>query len=112
MLVRIGIIVLALATALIHIRLAFFFPTPDPLFLLNGIGYLGLLGLLYLPLGGLPRFRPIVRVVLILYTALTITLWFVITGGQGTALAYIDKTVEVLLIVLLVAEALTSRRTA
>ncbi|MGI8648935.1 MAG: hypothetical protein ACR2KW_00940 [Rubrobacter sp.] len=109
---KLGIIILTIATALIHFRLAFFFPTPDSLFLLNGIGYLGLLGLLYLPLDSLRRFRQITRLVLLAYTVLTLALWFVITGGQGNALAYADKVIEVALVVLLAAEAATSRRTA
>ncbi|WP_119066621.1 hypothetical protein [Rubrobacter indicoceani] len=109
---RIGVIILTVATALIHFRLAFFFPTPDPLFLLNGVGYLVLLALLYLPLGGLARFRPTVRLVLLAYTVLTIVLWAVITGAQGTSLAYADKVIEVALAVLLIVEAATSRRTA
>ena len=112
MLVRIAIIVLTVATALIHFRLAFLFPSPDPLFLLNGVGYLGLLGLLYLPLRSLARVRPVVRGALILYTALTIILWLVITGGQGTTIAYVDKAIEAALITLLVVEALTDRRVA
>lgn len=110
---RIGIIILTVATALIHFRLAFLFPTPDLLFLLNGVGYLVLLGLLYLPLGGLTRFRPVVRLALIAYTALTIILYFVIVGFQGNALGYATKTIEIALIALLAVEAATqSRRTA
>ena len=42
-----------LATALIHISLLF----PDPVFIMNGLGYLGLLGGLYLPLPQLARWR-------------------------------------------------------
>lgn len=109
---RIGIIILTAATALIHFRLAFLFPTPDVLFLLNGVGYLVLLGLLYLPFGGLVRLRPVIRLVLIAYTALTVALYFIITGGQGNFLAYADKTIEAALIVLLAVEAVKSRRVA
>jgi hypothetical protein len=39
-----GVIVLTLITAISHLYLSFQFPNgPDPAFLLNGIGYLGLL---------------------------------------------------------------------
>lgn len=50
---RIGIIVLTAATALIHLQLNF----PDPVFILNGLGYLTLLAALYLPVPqlALPR---------------------------------------------------------
>lgn len=109
---KIGIAILTIATALIHFRLAFFFPTPDPIFLLNGIGYLGLLALLYLPLGGFVRFRPIIRLVFIAYTALTVILYFAMVGFGFNLIGYIDKAIEILLIVLLAAEAATSRRTA
>ena len=40
---RIGIVVLTLATALIHLQLNF----PDPVFILNGLGYLTLLAALF-----------------------------------------------------------------
>ena len=49
-----GIVVCALATAVIHLAAAFdqkLFPGHvDPLFLLNGLGYLGLLGAYFLPI--------------------------------------------------------------
>ena len=51
-LVRIGILLLGLATAIIHLQLLF----PDPLFILNGLGYLGLLGA-YLPTQLLPKVK-------------------------------------------------------
>ena len=40
---RVGIALLTLATALIHLQLNF----PDPAFILNGLGYLTLLAALY-----------------------------------------------------------------
>lgn len=42
---RAGIIILVLGTASIHLTLNF----PDPVFILNGLGYLALLAALYLP---------------------------------------------------------------
>lgn len=103
-LARACIILLTVATALIHIALAFQFPDgPDPIFILNGLGYLGLLALLYLPLTPLKRYRPVIRWVLMAYVALTLLLW--IRFGARTPVAYLDKVIEVALITLLWMEA-------
>ncbi len=107
--IRVGIVVLTVATALIHFRQAFLFPAPDPVFILNGIGYLTLLAALYLPIPQLSGYKRIIRFALIGFTALTFALFFIITGGVGTAIAYIDKVFEAILIVLLVIEARNSR---
>lgn len=102
------IILLALVTALIHINLAFRFPDgPDTIFLLNGIGYVGLVALLYAPFSALDTYRSWLRWVLMGYTALTIVLWLMIGAGSPftntppSPIAYIDKAVEVALLVLL-----------
>jgi hypothetical protein len=95
--IRTGIIVLTLGTALIHLQLAF----PDPVFILSGLGYLALLAALYLP--GLARYRNVVRLVLIGYTALIIFLW--ILFGARIPIGYIDKAIEVALISLLLLDA-------
>jgi hypothetical protein len=63
-LLQIGIIVLTLATAIIHLQLVF----PSVLFILNGLGYLGLLGALYLPIPQLAGYRPLVCWALVGYT--------------------------------------------
>ncbi len=89
------IVLLTLATAVIHISLNF----PDVMFILNGLGYLGLVAALYLPFSPLRQQRRTVRIVLIAYTALTIILWIVM--GARTPIGYIAKAVEVGLIVLL-----------
>jgi hypothetical protein len=104
--IRLGIIVLTIATAIVHLYLGF---QGLPLFVLNGLGYLVLLAALYLPVPQLVPYRNLTRWVLVGYTLLTIVLWLVITGGASNATGYIDKVVEVLLIVLLVAEARSSR---
>jgi hypothetical protein len=96
---RAGIIALTLATAFIHLQLAF----PDPVFILNGLGYLALLAALYLPVSRLARYRNAVRWVLIGYTALTLFLWILI--GARTAIGYTTAAIEVALIVLLLLEA-------
>ena len=96
---RVGIVLLTLVTALIHLQLAF----PDPAFILNGLGYLTLLAALYLPASQLARYRKAARWVLVGYTALTLFLWILI--GARTTIGYIDKAIEVALIALLLLEA-------
>ena len=101
-LIQFGIILLVLVTASIHLYLAtemWAIGMSGTLFLLNGLGYLGLLGALFLPLPFLDSFRPLVRIVFLLYTLITIAAWAVI--GQRDAFGYIDKTVEVALVILL-----------
>lgn len=90
-----AIIGLTFATAFIHFTLLF----PDPVFVLNGLGYLVLVGTLYLPVAGLLRYRSQIRWVLMAYTAITIMLW-VIMGARST-LAYVDKMIEIALLALL-----------
>ena len=98
-LLRAGIVLLTLGTAVIHLQLAF----PDPVFILNGLGYLALLAALCLPVPQLSRYRNAVRWVLVGYAALTIFLWILI--GARTPIGYIDKAIEVALISLLLLEA-------
>lgn len=95
---QVAIVVLALATALIHIWLAI--PETMVAFYLNGAGYIALLIALYLP--QLSRWQRLTRIGLIGYTLLTIVLWVLI--GAHTQLAYADKAVEVLLVWALVLE--------
>ena len=96
---RIGIIALTVGTALIHLSLNF----PDPGFILAGVGYLTLLAALYLPIPQIARYRNVVRWVLIGYAALVIFLWILI--GARTSIGYVDKVIEVALILLLLLEA-------
>ena len=72
------------------------------LFFLNFFGYIVLVTALYLPL--LRRYQRIIRWLLIAYTATTILAWFLVTGASYNLLAYIDKPLEVTLIILLVIE--------
>jgi hypothetical protein len=86
-------------------------PVPLPvLFLLNGIGYLVLVGALYLP--ALARYRRVVRWLLIAFAAVTIVMYFLIAGLSPNPIGIIDKIVEVALIVLLVIEDRRSARLA
>lgn len=94
-LLQTGIVILAAATALIHLTLSF----PDPMFILNGLGYLGLTGALFLPLPVARDHRPLVRTILMGYTALTIILWVAI--GMRTPIGYAAKVIELGLIALL-----------
>lgn len=71
----------------------------DLLFTLNGLGYLGLLAAIFLPIPILVRFRPALRILMILYTLLTLIIWVAI--GERTLIAYVDKLAEAALVVLL-----------
>jgi hypothetical protein len=98
------IIILTFITAGIHI---YFFATGDKsyalydMFLLNALGYLGLLSMLFLPLGLPDSLHRLVRPVFIGYTILTIVLYLIIAGTSGIwsiPLAPIAKFVELLLV--------------
>jgi len=83
-----SIIILVLATAVLHFAAAFdrvLFPdgTPDPLFTLNGLGYLGLLGAFYLPIPFFQQRHKLVWQVLFGYVILTIVAWLVIWVGMN-----------------------------
>ena len=96
--IRAGIVALTLITALIHLQLLF----PDPVFILNGLGFLVLLGALYLPIPALVSYRRQIRWALIGFTALTLALW--LAFGSRIPLAYVDKLAEVALLALLLIE--------
>src|SRR5690349_17547760 len=131
-LLQIAILILAVVTALVHLNRgittsSFAGPPPGPpsghsagpppggpsilmllplplpvLFYLNFLGYIVLAAALYLP--PLRRYQRVIRWTLIVYTAITILAWFLITGAHPNLLAYIDKPVEVALIILLLIE--------
>ena len=96
--IRIGVAVLTLMAAIVHLSLLF----TDPVFILNGIGYLTLLAALYLPITRLVPYRRAVRWTLIGYAALTILAWVAI--GERTLLGYSTTAGEVALIALLLIE--------
>jgi hypothetical protein len=111
--VGIGIFLLTLATAFIHLYLAL---TAIPyfglnigvmLFILNGLGYLGLLAALQLPIPQLARFRSAARWALVAFAAVTIVLFFVMAPLYDF-IGYLDKAIEVALIALLLADAYTT----
>lgn len=98
-------IALAVITAVIHLFLG---STFGMLFILNGLGFLGLIGLYYFGHMISPQvanMRAQIRWVLIGYTALTIILYFVMNPNALTSgLGLFTKAVEVALIVLLLRE--------
>jgi hypothetical protein len=80
-----GIVLLVLFTAILHLTAAFdkiLFPdSPDPLFILNGLGFLGLLGAYFLPIKFFQDRHKLVWRVLFGYVILTIVAWVVIWVG-------------------------------
>jgi hypothetical protein len=112
-----AIIVLILATSFLHFGAALdrqLFPDgPDPLFSLNGLGYLGLLLAYFLPLSFLQSRHRLVWWVLVIYVIVTIVAWIiiwvglnVILGGQpffarDSLYGVPAKIAEVLLLILL-----------
>ncbi len=114
---QIVIIVGVLATALLHLGAAFdkvLFPGgPDPLFTLNGLGYLGLLGAFFLPIPFFQQQHKLVWWALFVYIIVTIIAWLFIWVGlnviaQGVPFFSHDslygvpaKIIEVILLILL-----------
>jgi len=80
-----GIILLGLFTAILHLAAAFdksLFPeSPDPLFILNGLGFIGLLGAYFLPIRFFQERHKLVWQALFGYVILTIAAWLVIWVG-------------------------------
>ena len=109
----VGIFLLTLSTAVIHLYLALTavasmgFNFGVMLFILNGLGYLGLLAVLQLPIRQLARFRSTARWALVAFAALTIVLFFIMAPAY-TIIGYVDKAIEVALIGLLLADAYTA----
>ena len=80
-----AIIILTLITAFLHLAAALdkqLFPGgPDPLFILNGLGYLGLLGAYFLPISFFQQRHELVRRGYMLFAVITIVAWLVIWVG-------------------------------
>lgn len=90
--IRVAIAGLAVATGYIHLTLG------GLLFTLNAIGYFTAAAAIVVPLALAVRFRWVVRLGLIGYAAATIIGWAI--QGPYFQLAYIAKSIEVALIVL------------
>lgn len=93
--IQVAIILLAAITAIIHLSLSF----PDPMFILNGLGFLALTAALFLPLPFAKDHRPLVRYVFMGYCLLTATLWAVM--GMRIPIGYIATAIEIILPILL-----------
>lgn len=110
---QVGIILLTLATAVIHLYLGLVQVSigmmGGVMFLANGAGYIGLLGALYLrlPIAFFSQNRSLLRWALVALAAVTILGWLAIGDKSlpGGWLGYFDKAIEVALIALLVIEA-------
>ena len=99
---QIAIIVLTLATSLIHlflfISLGAHFASGDIMFLLNCLGYLALLAAYFLPFA--QQYHGQVRWAFIGFTAVTIIAWLIL-GDKSWWLGYVTKLIEIILIILL-----------
>lgn len=102
--ILIGVIVLTIGTALIHLYLGL---KGFPLFILNGLGYLTLLAALTLPIPRISDYRSLTRWVLAGYAALTVFLWILV--GARNFIGYTDKVIELALISLLLLDARRQR---
>ena len=113
--VRIGIALLALGTAGIHLYLFLIegflgngemLPIYQLLFVGNFLAYMTLASALLLPISPLARVRSFIRTVLIAIAVASIASYFYV--GVLDAVGHIDKAIEVLLIVLVTVHAATS----
>lgn len=113
--VRVGALILALATAGIHLYLFLIegflgsgtmLPIYQLLFVGNVFGYVTLAVVLNLPVSSLARFRPVVRVMLIAIATASIISYFYV--GVIDTTGNVDKVIEVLLIALLTVDAAVS----
>jgi hypothetical protein len=96
------IIVTALITAIIHlVALSILLGEISTLFILNGLGFLALLGAWYYTPGFLANQRSVLHGVFILYTLLTIIGWLMI-GDKGDPLGIFTTLDEVVLIIALI----------
>ena len=99
-----GIILAGLVAAYFHIILF-----PDIMFMLNGLGYIGLLGAYFLRIPFFQQRHNMVWWGLVGYTLLTIALWAIMgdknfVAGTNSAIGYYAKTAEVVLLALLWAD--------
>ena len=96
---RAVILVAGLTTALIHlVLLNVAMGKIDPLFTLNGLGYLILLAALLLNLPGVSKQQPLVHWAFMAFTTVTILAFIVIAPRPYTMLGYITKLDEIVLI--------------
>ena len=95
---RAVILVTGLITAVVHlVLLNFVMGKIDPLFTLNGLGYLALLAALFLNLPIVSKQQPLVHWAFMAFAAVTIVAWIVM-GRPYTLLGYVTKLDEIVLI--------------
>ena len=101
---QIVIVALTVITALLHLvlGLGMLGDTLGILFILNFVGYIVLVAALYF-VPQLADRRSLIRYALIAFTAVTVLAWVFMEGIRGPV-AYVDKVIEVVLIVLLFQE--------
>jgi hypothetical protein len=113
--VRVGVLILALATAGIHLYLFLIegflgsgtmLPIYQLLFVGNVLAYATLAVVLNLPVSSLARFRPVVRALLIAIATASIISYFYV--GVIDTTGNVAKIIEVLLIALLTVDAAVS----
>ena len=96
-----AIIILVVSAAAIHFGRAVANPHITVLFTLNGLGYLGLLALLFLPMAS--SRRGLISNILIGYTALTFVLFFLwgFMKGEWPLIGFVCVAIEAAIIALL-----------
>lgn len=105
---RIGILIAGLATGLLHLSL---FPLLgiDPI-VLNGLGYLALLGAYLLPIPFFQQRHGLIWWLLVGYTVLTFVLWIILGNKQfsldfsSAAIGYYARVAELFLLGFLFAD--------
>ena len=102
---QLALIALTAITALIHFQRAMEDPDIRVLFILNGLGYFALLAAFYLP--AFQKFHNPIRWTFVVYTAITILLYFVwvaMSGEWTIPLGPIAKLAEAAMILILLRE--------
>ncbi len=102
---QIALIVLTIITAFIHFERALQDPDIRILFILNGLGYFALLAAFYMPM--FQNRHKLVRWTFVIYTAVTILLYFVwvaMSGDWTIPLGPIAKVVEAAMIYIILRE--------
>lgn len=93
------IIILTIITAFVHLFLSLSTQPIDIMFLLNFLGYLGLLAAFILPLPVFKNYHGLVRWAFMAFTLVTIVGWIIF--GLRVWFAYPDKVIELVLVFLL-----------
>lgn len=93
---RVAIVALTLSTAYIHYTLG------GLMFLMNAVGYLVLAAAMVAPVAIASKYRWLIRAALIVFALLTIGGWMIF--GARIFVGYLDKGIELVLIVLLFVE--------